>query len=356
MVRIDREDFRLRARFRGAMRRAGVAAGDRLLIAVSGGADSAALLDLVHGDAATRGWSIDVGHVDHGLRPESADDLAWVEALARSRGIEFHGARLRGSPAQGESVEAWARRGRRAALKRMAARTGARWILLAHHQDDQAETLLLQLLRGAGLEGLCAMAPARPPFLRPLLDSRREELRGYLRRRDLDWREDPSNSSPRFARNRIRASVLPLLEREFGPAVTRLLARTSDALRPIRAAERLRIATALAEARVESPSDPREAGIRLDRPKLRSYDRATLEGCVRAAFRSVQGSTRNLKRAHVIALAELTRLGPPRILHLPEGVIARVDRVHLLLEPAPRSPSREFRPSVNELGGVDACT
>ncbi len=356
MVRIDREDFRLRARFRGAMRRAGVQAGDRLLIAVSGGADSVALFDLVARDAATRGWLLCVGHVDHALRSDSADDCAWVDALARSRGVDFHGTRLRGSPAHGESVEAWARRGRRAALRKMAAWTGARWILLAHHQDDQAETLLLQLLRGAGLEGLCAMAPVRPPFVRPLLDSRREELRGYLRRRDLEWREDPSNSSPRFARNRLRASVLPLLEREFGPAVTRLLARTSDALRPIRAAERRRIAAALANARVESHPDPREAGIRLDRPKLRSYDRATLEGCVRAAFRSVQGSTRNLKRAHVLALAELARLGPPRILHLPDGVIARVDRVHLRLEPAPRSVSREFPPSVNELGGVEACT
>ncbi len=163
-------------------------------------------------------------HVHHGLQPQA--DAWWRHLRAqcarwRQGGlpVRFVACRLRGGPGPGESVEAWARRERYAALAAMACREGVDTVLLAHHRRDQAETVLLQALRGAGPAGLSAMPREIERrgvrWVRPWLDHPREAVEHYLRRHRLRWVDDLSNDDPRYARNRLRLQVWPAFSQAF---------------------------------------------------------------------------------------------------------------------------------------------
>jgi tRNA(Ile)-lysidine synthase len=196
-------------------------------VAYSGGRDSTALL---HAAAvAARELHLDVValHVHHGLMPQADDWLARAErqcARWRKAGLPVRclATRLSGTPARGESVEAWARRERYAALGRMAREQGASLVLLAHHRRDQAETVLLQAMRGAGAAGLAAMPrvylDAGLSWCRPWLQQPRQAIESYLRRHRLRGVDDPSNVDVRFARSRLRRLVWPALAAAFPEA------------------------------------------------------------------------------------------------------------------------------------------
>ena len=190
-------------------RHAMLAGGDRVLIGVSGGADSVALLLALVELAPSMVLDLHVLHVDHQLRADSARDAAFVEALATRLGVPVAVARVR--VASGGSVEAAARAARHAALDAEATRLGARRIALGHTADDQAETVLMRLLEGAGVRGLAAIPPVRGRIVRPLIETRRRDIEHALRSAGVEWIEDPTNRDPKFLRNRIRHEVLPLL-------------------------------------------------------------------------------------------------------------------------------------------------
>jgi len=212
---------RLRDRVAEAIRDQGLwQAGDRVAIAVSGGLDSVVLLDLL---LATRGrhrGELSVVTIDHGTRPDSARDAAFVQDLARQQGLAVHSARL--ELGEGAS-EAACRRARYAVL----AGLDVERVALAHHRDDQAETVLLRLLRGSGARGLSGMAPRRDRYVRPLLDVPRADLLDHARRHSLTWREDATNRDPRYLRNRVRHELLPLLE-DLRPGATSTLVRVAE--------------------------------------------------------------------------------------------------------------------------------
>ncbi|MGC4076169.1 MAG: tRNA lysidine(34) synthetase TilS [Rubrivivax sp.] len=202
-------------------------------VAASGGRDSTALLHATARAARDLGLQVHALHVHHGL-VASAD--TWLARLRSQCArwaraglpVHFHSARLAGSPARGESVEAWARRERYAALAAMAKTAGCDLVLLAQHRRDQAETLLLQALRGGGAEALAAM-PRRAErdglvWARPWLDRPREEIEAYLRRHRLRWVDDESNDDEAFARNRLRRQVWPALLAAFPEAEQQLAA------------------------------------------------------------------------------------------------------------------------------------
>jgi tRNA(Ile)-lysidine synthase len=205
------------------------AAGDGVAVAVSGGADSLALLHALRVLAGPRGWRLAVLTVDHGLRPGSAADAAFVADHAKALGLP---ARLLGlAPAdleahRGAGPEAAARAARYRALWPAADALGCRWLATGHTLDDQAETVLLQLLRGAGPDGLAGMAVRSGRLLRPLLDVRRAQTRACCAAAGLAWREDPTNATDGPLRNRVRRRLLPLLE-ELRPGATVALARTA---------------------------------------------------------------------------------------------------------------------------------
>jgi len=221
--------------------------GAQLCVAFSGGADSTALLAAA---AALRGryrCRVRALHVNHHLQPGASGMARSARATARSLGVPCRVIDAPVAVARGDSPEAAARDARYAALQ--AALRPGEWLLLAQHQDDQVEALLLQLLRGAGVAGLAAMPARAGRMLRPLLEFQRGQLLDYLRRRSIAWTEDPSNADDRFGRNYLRLRVLPLLRARWpglGTAVCRSAALAAEA-RSLLAA---RAATQLEDAHV----------------------------------------------------------------------------------------------------------
>jgi tRNA(Ile)-lysidine synthase len=203
--------------------------GDGVAVAVSGGADSLALLHALRVLAGPRRWRLAVLTVDHGLRPGSAADAAFVADHAKSLGLPVRVLTLTPGDLEAHQAaggEGAARAARYAALWRAADDLGCRWLATGHTLDDQAETVLLQLLRGAGPDGLAGMPVRSGRLLRPLLAVRRSETRVCCAATALAWREDPTNATDGPLRNRVRHHLLPLLE-QLRPGATRTLARTA---------------------------------------------------------------------------------------------------------------------------------
>ncbi len=200
------------------------------VVAVSGGADSVALLRAL----ATCGFAMTVAHLNHQLRGDESDaDEAFVRDLSTTLGIGFHSARIDVAK-EGGNLEAAARRVRYAFLEGVATEVGATWIATGHTADDQAETVLHRLLRGTGLQGLRGIAEARPPaaagglsIVRPLLNVTRAEIIAYLKSLGQSFRTDSSNADLRFTRNRIRAELVPLLK-TFNPEVVSVLGHLAE--------------------------------------------------------------------------------------------------------------------------------
>lgn len=254
-----------------ALDRAGVPAGARAVVAVSGGADSVALLALCAGVAGHGRVRPVAAHVDHGLRAESALDRDCAAEAAALLGIDFLQRRV--SLAPGPGIAGRARDARYGALREMAGESGARWVLAAHHADDQAETVLLALARGAGLDGLSGMAPVRDlggvSLVRPCLRLARADLRQACLDLGLRWREDPGNGRDDVPRGRIRHRVLPELE-AIAPGAAARIARSAE------------IAGAGAEALGAAVASARGPGGAVARGALRAMSVAMAASALRA--------------------------------------------------------------------------
>jgi tRNA(Ile)-lysidine synthase len=207
-------------------------AGDRVGVAVSGGADSVALLRLLESLRRELGVTLLVIHFDHMLRgPESDRDARFVEELARARGLEFVSARedvRTAATRDASNIEEAARHLRYRFFESILASQKAARIAIAHTADDQAETVLAHIMRGTGPTGLGSIYPVvYPPsggtIVRPLLPIRRQELRSYLQGCGQQWREDATNADQTRLRSRIRAQLLPVLERDFSPTIVQHL-------------------------------------------------------------------------------------------------------------------------------------
>ncbi|KND62046.1 tRNA(Ile)-lysidine synthetase [Candidatus Burkholderia verschuerenii] len=246
-----------------------------LAVALSGGLDSTVLLD-----AAVRSFGADrvvAFHIHHGLSPNANAWAAHCDAFAASLDVRFAERHVDVARAGGESLEAAARDARYRALDELCDEHGARALLIAHHADDQAETVLLQLLRGAGVAGLAAMAPHRAdgaksaaPRLRPLLRLLRAQLEQYAHERDLSWIDDESNADTRYSRNALRHDVLPVLAVHF-PGFRDALARTAS-----HAASAQRLLDDLARIDLDVARSDDEAGaLRLDALLAHDDERAT---------------------------------------------------------------------------------
>jgi tRNA(Ile)-lysidine synthase len=240
----------------------------RIAVAFSGGIDSAVLLDAaVRVAGASRCMAL---HVHHGLSPHADEWLADCELFARERGVDFAAQRVEVQRAGGISVEAAARDARYRALDTLCSQHGVGALCLAQHADDQAETVLLQLLRGAGLPGLAAMASQYAPpgaatmRVRPFLHLLRAQLEQYAQARSLTWIEDESNADTRYARNALRHDVLPALAVQF-PGFRDALARTAA-----HAASAQRLLDEL--ARIDFDAASCDEGRALSRVKLLAFD------------------------------------------------------------------------------------
>jgi tRNA(Ile)-lysidine synthase len=335
-----------------AIRRHGMlAGGETVLVGVSGGADSVALLRLLLALAPAWRLALRVLHVDHGLRPESPADADFVRSLGRRLGVPVEVARVEVDPRG--SREAAARAARHAALEAGAERLGAQRIALGHTADDQAETVIMRLLAGAGVRGLAGIPPVRGRIIRPLLSVRRRDLEEELRQAGLAWVEDPSNRSLKFSRNRIRHEVLPWLAASYGAGVVDALERVATRAREtVEAIERVAAAKLSRLATTEPPLARLAAGgpdVDVAEPEAIILSRSGLTGLPTAVAVEVlrQAVARLGNRAPLRAwghrgLARVVAPSRPRRPFRLGGVSVEVsgDFVRLGRRPAPALPER----------------
>jgi len=215
----------------GALSGGGLAAGDLVLAACSGGADSLALAAALAFEAPRLGLDAGGVTVDHGLQPGSAERARQVTKTLTALGLDPVQCLAVSVRRPGAGPEAAARQARYAALERAAGAAGAAAIMLGHTMDDQAETVLLGLARGSGARSLAGMPERNGRCLRPLLGISRAQTRAACAAQDLEPWDDPQNADLAFARARVRHRVLPVLEAELGPGITEALARTAGQLR-----------------------------------------------------------------------------------------------------------------------------
>ena len=200
---------------------------DRVLVGVSGGGDSVSLVLVLK----ELGYKTGIGHLNHGLRGiESDDDERFVSELASKLGVPFYSHRISIRPADG-NLEAACRTARKEFFRSVCERDGFSKIAVAHTRDDRVETCLLNLFRGAGMEGLVSMAPVSGNTIRPLIEASHEDIQRFLLSSKQSWRTDTSNLDPSFARNRLRHEFIPMLERSFNPNLRDTLSRTVDLFR-----------------------------------------------------------------------------------------------------------------------------
>jgi tRNA(Ile)-lysidine synthase len=330
-------------------RHAMLAGGETVLVGVSGGADSVALLLVLLRLAPALDLTLRVLHVDHGLRPDSARDAAFVQALGARLGVPVDVARVEVGAG---SLEAAARAARHAALEACADRVGAARIALGHTADDQAETLLMRMLEGTGVRGLAGIPPVRGRLIRPLLESRHRAAVATLTAAGLEWLDDPSNHDPRFFRNRVRHDVLPRLEGFRGPDVVERLARLARGAREM--VDAIDHMAAVELARLARP----EAGaLVLSRAMLAALPRPVAAEVLRGAAATL-GSRAPLRAWGHRGLRRVLAEAPPRRPFRLGGVQVEVsgDRVRVGGARAPALPARELavpgRVELPEIGRV----
>jgi tRNA(Ile)-lysidine synthase len=289
-------------------------AGQTVVSALSGGADSVALLHALVAAAPERGVRVVAAHLDHQLRADSGQDARFCRELCDRLGVPLHVGRAdvaARAGREGGGVEQAARTERHAFLRTVQAQTGAAAIALAHTRDDQAETVLLRLLRGSGAVGLGAMRARTRHLLRPLLDVSRADVLAYLDANGLAWREDASNQDVGFTRNRVRLELIPYLERRFNPRVREALARSAGLM----ADE----ADALAE-QADALHARAAHGDSLSRAALRDAPPAVARLALRRALEA-SGGLADVTAVHVQRLLRLARdpASSGRRLPLPGG-------------------------------------
>src|SRR3989304_3812799 len=208
--------------------------GDIVCVAVSGGVDSTVLLHLLNLLRDSLSLTLIVCHLNHNLRgKESERDFRFVKRMAGNLNLPFEGKKLfvkEVKSRRGESLQQWARGKRLKFLKDAAKKHRAKKIALGHNLNDQAETVLMRLIKGSGTSGLAGMAPVREAFIRPLIETQREDIERYAIKNNLKYAVDSTNRSLKYLRNRIRLELIPFIEKQYNPNIIETLARTAPAL------------------------------------------------------------------------------------------------------------------------------
>ena len=321
--------------------------GDKIVVAVSGGADSVCLLHLLRQLSTRRAFTLHVAHLNHGFRPEASREADFVQRLCENWGIP---ATLSSLPVprickeQHLSKQEGARQVRYAFLKEVALAVGARWIALGHTADDQAETFLMRLLRGAGSHGLGAIPQMRKMregrIIRPLLVISREQILDELSRERIPFIEDPSNQQEVYLRNRIRHRLLPLLE-EFNPKVKEALFREAELLQ-----EENDFLNRHAEALLPNLGIERdEEGISFDLERLNSLHPALRRRVVRWGLDQLHPGLKGIEYKHIEAILTEAIPGPagkiyslPHQLRIEKGYTRLSFRKSALKEAQPEAP------------------
>jgi len=299
--------------------------GDTVVVGVSGGPDSVALLYVLHALSAESGIRLHIAHLDHMLRRDSAGDARFVGRLAEKLRVpaSFAKADIRALVKKG-SLEEGARNARLQFFSGIAKKVRARKIALGHTLDDQAETVLMRILRGTGLYGLSGILPKRTIgrfiVVRPLIEARRREVEAFLRQRKIVPRIDASNFDEAYFRNRIRNKLMPLLEKEFNKNIKEVLSNMAESTGYDY--EYLNRQAARMQAR---------SGTRLQIHKLLRMHPAMRRLVLRLGIARVQGDTRRIAFAHVREIEDLLLSRPLNsVVDLPKGISCVRKKTRLL--------------------------
>ncbi|HEX6284154.1 MAG TPA: tRNA lysidine(34) synthetase TilS [Pyrinomonadaceae bacterium] len=315
--------------------------GETVLVAVSGGADSTALLLALHElkSASKLFVQICVAHLDHKLRKTSARDARWVAELSRKLGYECVVGRTKVAElakANNDNLEQAARQARYAFLERTAKRKSAKYVLTGHTMDDQAETVLLRFMRGSAGGGLGGMEAMRPlghgsiQLVRPLLWARRTDTENYCRLRKTDFVTDEMNNDLGLARVRVRQQLLPLMQ-SFNNRIVEAISRTATQLREDRAVLFRGSNALLGAAQIDAEDGDETKPPALDVKMLANEPPAFRRRALRQWIGAARGSTRRLEMVHLLAVENLLEgTAGARTVELPGG--GRVKRVRNRLE------------------------
>jgi tRNA(Ile)-lysidine synthase len=311
-----------------------IAAGDLLIVAISGGADSTALLHALVQLRSKLRFRLRAAHVNHGIRgADAAADAKAAAAFARKLNVPFHQHRAdvpAYAESRGLSLEAAAREVRYQWLESVASRFRARRIATGHTADDQAETVLLNLLRGTGPRGLAGMPPVRGRIIRPLIWIARAQVRRYCEKHQLTYRTDESNQDLSFARNRIRHEILPSLQR-LQPGLVGNLCRLAEIMRGEDEFMSEQAENALRGAASQRPG---EVGVLLS--LFGALPPALQRRVLRAAIARVKGDELDIELERVEALVQLALAGRTgSVIELPGGLRAERTYGELVIAPAP---------------------
>jgi tRNA(Ile)-lysidine synthase len=314
--------------------------GHTLLVAVSGGPDSMALLHILWQFRESYSIKLLIAHLDHRMRPSASRDALFVKAVAQDLGIPCICESIDVPTYQRQhklSPEDAARRVRYAFLRLTAKGLAADHIAVGHTADDQAETVLFRLLRGSGLRGLCGIPPVRQPIVRPLIQVRRCDLLEYLRRHRVPFREDPSNRQRRYVRNRIRLDLLPQLHKSYNPRLVQTLCATAQLLADDEAALQELARERFDAARVPTPPDQ----VRLKVAMITSLPPSLQRRVLREALAEALGTLQGLTHTHLAnTLALLRTEGGSKQLALSGGTV--VERRYDMLIISRQTPQAAF--------------
>ncbi len=290
--------------------------GETVLVAVSGGADSLALLYGLHALRAKLECHLHVAHLNHNLRPDADADAEFVRQHAARLDVPFSLAQVE-LPVLSEAA---GRAARYQFYEEVAARSGATKVALGHHRDDIAETVLMHLLRGSGTTGLKGILPVREErFIRPLAGFTRQEIEAFLASMNIEPRHDATNTDTRYLRNRIRHELLPLLERDYNPNVKIGLNRTAEVLGAESEYLDAMAREAFEKCRVRQHED--EDSMRLDRALFRRYPLALQRRMLRYCVFEMQGHITDFYFQHCQAILDVIQGDAPNaVLALPNGL------------------------------------
>jgi len=298
--------------------------GDRVLIGVSGGPDSIALLYLFNHLRKELNLELHIAHLDHSLRSDSGKDRKFVQDLGGKLGLKVISAKCSVSKSRRGSLEEVARQARLNFFFKTARSIKAKKIALGHNLDDQAETVLMRILRGAGLYGLSAILPVRRfgnlEIIRPLLWIERKEIESYLRRRNISYRIDSSNLDDIYFRNRIRRKLLPLLEKEYSGNIKRLLSNIAES-------------SALDYEYLQGVAliEIKKTGKSINLKKFLSLHPAIQRLIIRLLISKLKGNLRRINFTHIREIEDLVRARPVNsIVDLPGNisVVRRRNSLH----------------------------
>lgn len=300
--------------------------GDKILVGVSGGPDSLFLLLYLFGLRSRLGIDLHIAHVDHALREGSSGDASFVKSWAQRLGIPISMVRLGdGLAGKKGSLEENCRKARIDFLVRVAKKIRADKIALGHNLDDQAETVLMRLLRGTGLSGLSGISLKRSIkgmiFIRPLLETSRKEINLFLKKKNVRPRIDPTNKEDIFFRNKIRNKLIPMLKKEYNHNISGVLASLSESA----SCDYEYLEQAARKALGGS-------GLSFELSKLLKLHLALFRLKIRQAVASIKGDTRRVTFQHIREIEDLLLNRPAgSIVDLPCGIVARKTRNTLKL-------------------------